>query len=151
MSKMEELAKILEGKNKQEKQRKQSIERDKETWLNVLYQLFANIKKWMAPLLERKLATIKDEAIIISDDGFFQRYTAPVLKIEGKGWNILFQPVGRYIVGAQGRVDIICGLKRVLLIIDNNEWQVAQKTNQGFEYKRFDAELFAQLTEDLLK
>lgn len=151
MSNMEELSKMLREKNQQEKQRVQSIVKDKTEWLRTLDRLFGNIQKWVGQLLKENLVALKKGGTIIDDDGLFGRYSANMLTIQGKGWCITLRPVGRFMAGACGRVDVNCGKIKHILILDKEGWELVDNSKQGSAHKKLDEELFACLIKDAMR
>ncbi len=148
MGKMDELVRKIEDDNKQDEQNKIDIEKNKKEWLKSLFELFEEIKIWLLPLINKKLVSLKENVIDLTEE-LTGSYKAPMLEIHGQKWTIILKPVGRYIIGARGRIDILCGPKGVMLILHKDGWKLSVKKDRGFDYKQLTEDLFAEIIEEL--
>jgi hypothetical protein len=148
MGKMDELIKKIEDAKKKDVQKKIDIEKSKKEWLKSLFDLFMEIKTWMFPLINKKLVSLEEKIIVIKED-LFGAYDAPMLEINGPEWKILLKPKGRFIVGAKGRIDVICGTKELMFVLHDKGWELAVKKERGFKYLSLDSDLFAEIIEEL--
>ncbi|MEE9312605.1 MAG: hypothetical protein V3V10_09365, partial [Planctomycetota bacterium] len=96
--------------------RKESFHASNEKWDEVLAQwiaeldeLFVKLDGWLQPLQDKDLIRIEVASKEIQEEDL-DPYEAPVRKIsDPAGARLHIQPVGRFIFGAQGRVDFLSG------------------------------------------
>ncbi len=94
-------------------------DKKKEEWINVVDQLIEQIKEWSDDkswLSEKNEKTIREENI--------GQYPASCLIVKTPQGILSIDPVGRDIIGADGRVDIISfpSFNRMLLVRIDNNW-----------------------------
>jgi hypothetical protein len=86
----------------------------RDQFLSRVESLYAKLKKWLGEIDDH--ASINEESVVISEEPG-GAYSAPVLVIERPGYKaIRFIPRGRWIVGAEGRVDVKSSLGTEALI-----------------------------------
>jgi hypothetical protein len=146
MGKMEELAKRLEIKKQEAKQQKVDWKTRKDDWLESLKVFFADVKKWLRPLVEQKLATVREVDTHITEENL-GTFTVPTLSIQMPDITIQMKPVGTIIVGARGRVDILAGQRRATILLLSDGWKIAEKGERGLEYTPLTEGSFADLLE----
>ena len=89
----------------------------------------SRITEWLQPLQEKNWLDIQSEDILLREDQLGD-YATRSLRLTFLDSQILtFRPVGRFIIGAQGRVDVISGstLLAMLLYKENDEWEFARR------------------------
>jgi len=85
-----------------------------QTYLNRIEQLYAQIRDWMA-VLEPNVRF--SETVVVLDEGATGGYEAKSLEVVRSGKPALrLVPRGRYMVGAEGRVDVRSRLGRETLV-----------------------------------
>jgi hypothetical protein len=104
--------------------------RQKLDWLSDLEALRTSVRQWLAPVVDANLATISDKATPLAEPDLGE-YVAVGLEISlavaGEARTVLLRPRGARIagvvaaggaraIGAQGRVDIECGVAREILL-----------------------------------
>ncbi|WP_165676528.1 hypothetical protein [Metapseudomonas otitidis] len=118
MSEMEKLAAELGQGAQRAEQAKASSRETIESWLKDLEALVETVDGWLTPLKNTNQVTTSREEIDISEAPTHElatRYRAPVLTIKFKGKTIKFVPVGRYMIGNNGVVELR-GLPRQVAI-----------------------------------
>ena len=91
----------------------------KEAWINLVEELCSTIKTWTE---EQGWIAHQDEKIITEEH--IGSYTVPILIIQSSQGRVHVDPIGRNIIGAEGRVDI-CSfpmLNRMLIVRLKNKW-----------------------------
>ena len=84
---------------------KVSLEDKKNQWLNSINSLFDKIQNdWFADLQKSKLFTFQTVPRIIIEEQFGS-YSINTLEIDYSEGKIILEPVGRNIVGGDGRID----------------------------------------------
>lgn len=127
------MAKLLEDilKQKQEQQEASEFEHVavRQEWIANCEKLMSKIAEWLQPLEDKNWLEIQSENIPIREDQLGD-YEARSLRLIFLDSQILtFRPVGRFIIGTQGRVDVVSGstLLSMLLHKGNDEWDFAKR------------------------
>lgn len=131
------LKKKLEEKTKIEF----NADEEKKKWINSVNQILNNIRKWVEEPVKNNLIEIIDEEVEINEERL-GKYKISSLVIRSLWDSVYIRPVGRMILGAIGRIDILStkGKYSILLTIDSG-WVVKV---DGI-YKIFDEELFSAI------
>ena len=148
MGKMDDLAKKLEEQRKQQGTNRLDAEKQKTEWLANLQDLLGQIRQWLDPLSVKELVTIVDGQMEL-DEPLVGRYSAPALTIRGQGWSVDVRPAGRFIIGARGRVDLVCGARSLMLLLMKDGWVTAVRKDRGFDYHPLSEEAFAEVVEEI--
>lgn len=119
-SKLDELLKTAAGKQAAERliDRKDQIQK----WNLEIQKLYSQVEIWLKTSLQKNYVTLDKKPIQLEEEGP-GKYTVESLEIlVGKG-KIIFEPIGMFIIGARGRVDILgpYGKKEMLLLLGENE------------------------------
>lgn len=85
-------------------------------WKNHVLSLYDQVEQWIKESGVAKKIQIEREKVNISES-YIGSYTIEQLLLKVGDNIIRFIPQGRLIVGSHGRVDIICGSKKVLLLL----------------------------------
>lgn len=124
------------------------VQREKQAWLDCIEDLLNKVESWAKASgweVARETKTLSEDAL--------GDYEVPVLKLRATGGGIVFvEPEARYVIGADGRVDIYAWptLQRLLLIRSKGQWQL--KTDSGVPWpelwgKKTFASIVKSLTE----
>ena len=147
------MAKLLEDilKQKQEQQKASEFEHVavRQEWIANCEKLMSKIAEWLQPLKDKNWLEIQSENIPIREDQLGD-YEAQSLRLVFLDSQILtFRPVGRFIIGTQGRVDVVSGstLLAMLLHSGNDEWDFARREGRygkpvRWEFNRSTLEKF---------
>jgi len=121
----------------------------KSKWISQVDDLINDIKSWSETenwLVDKREKTLNEEHL--------GSYSVPELTIKTPQGNIIVEPVGRNIVGAEGRVDVYTfpSFNRMLLVAYKDRWVV--KTDSKISWpnvwgKDTFFEIVKALTEDL--
>lgn len=142
---------------KRERQERSDVDRvaEREMWVNHVSDLMTQISGWLKPLGERKYLQVHRRERIIREDQLGD-YSIDGLHIEFvDGQSIDVQPIGRFIVGGEGRVDLQAGTRTVMIVhTGNGKWQFAERTSRygppktwAFNQATFE-ELLANIIEE---
>lgn len=118
---------------KRERQEKAGIDHvaERETWTRLVSDLMTRIHGWLRPLEERGyLRTYRRERVIRED--LLGDYAIGGLHIEFvDGQSIDIQPIGRFIIGGEGRVDLQAGARTIMIVhTGQGKWQFAERTGR---------------------
>lgn len=127
------MAKLLEEILKQKRARQEASEfahiAVRQEWISNCENLMSRITEWLQPLEAKNWLEIQSEDILIREDQLGD-YETRSLQLTFLDSQILtFRPVGRFIMGARGRVDVVSGstLLAMLLLKENDEWDFARR------------------------
>lgn len=81
------------------------IENRKDLWLNSIKEIYKEIEQWIGSFKKEGLLDIKEAPISINEDLIGQYETSKLL-IVISGKLIEIEPIGTYILGSYGRIDI---------------------------------------------
>jgi len=117
----------------------------REQWLQDINALYGKVKEWLQEPLAEQLVLIGWTEHTISEEGL-GTYQAPGLKIFAKMKQIEFIPVGRLIIGAQGRIDIFTDKGDLMLLKTENEgeWILKEKKRGGL-HEKWDEKSFLEM------
>ena len=87
-----------------------------EEWQSHVSKLYKQVKDWIKQSEEEDKVAIKEETIHISED-YVGSYPIKQLSLTIGDNIVRFIPKGMLIIGARGRVDIVCGNKTVVLLL----------------------------------
>ena len=127
MSKL--LEEILERKRKQQVESEFEHVAVRQEWISNCEKLMSRITEWLKPLEDENYLEIQLEYIPIRE-ALIGDYAAPALQLVFLDSLILnFKPVGHFIIGSQGRVDMTSGVTQLAMLIHrgNDEWEFAKR------------------------
>lgn len=148
---MSDLMQFLRKKSEEEKSKAVVREELKRLWLEALKELFDDIKSWVADASQEGLLQIRQDTEQLAE-GHLGRYQVPVLFLRAGASEVLIKPIGRIIVGAQGRVDMITHAEQHVFIYASAQdgWLYVRDKRKGI-YDKLTKELFTELLMGMLK
>lgn len=117
----------------------------RQAWVRLINDLCRTIKRWA----DNQGWSVSEEQKTIEEE-HMGRYTVPSLTIQTPSARIYIDPVGRNIIGAEGRVDIFSfpTLNRMLLVRISGKWRL--KTESRIDWpKAWGEKAFAELVRNL--
>ncbi|MBP1971727.1 hypothetical protein J2Z83_003882 [Virgibacillus natechei] len=121
----------------------------KSDWLQQVKLFMNQIEAWLHTAQEDRMIDIKEKRIMLQEE-HLGLYDAPSLVLAIEKEEIEIQPIGRLIIGAKGRIDIISSYaKYIVLYLDDREWVYRKETDHG-KFTDFTKENFEKILEDLL-
>ncbi|MBI4959085.1 MAG: hypothetical protein HY915_06290 [Desulfovibrio sp.] len=113
----------LQGSQKNKAESAIHLTSMKDEFLDELNSLFRSIKAWLNPGIEQELVHFREGTTQIDEEMLGKSYMAPVLFLSfptvGKVVEVV--PVGAFIVGAAGRVDLRSGIHESILLRGRQE------------------------------
>ncbi len=126
---------------------------EKKEWQAAIAGLFKRLRSWLADLEKRKLLIV-EERVHGSDEASMMGLELPSLRIRAPhGRHVDVVPKARFVIGGEGRVDLLAGARRVSLIRTADEnWVVAlSKPNAvAFHVVKLDKDVFSAQLKELL-
>lgn len=130
----------------EEKEKEQAVNWDEKRriWLASVAELYQRIAEWFKPLIDENLMQIEPTNKQL-DDGPLGEYEIPQLEVTMGDKTIIFEPIARNVIGAQGRIDLyVRGYKEdkwFLLRFEESDrksnWELCKSTNK-LDRKNFD-------------
>lgn len=149
---MSDLAKFLRSKKRMVKQRKQRQTELLKRWQRSIEDLIGTIESWVSPAISEGLKVQRDEVQIEEED--LGKYKLPALKMRFDGIRVEVKPVARFVLGAQGRVDIVSPLGVFYLLRFENadaeggvEWYLVRDRLE--DKKPLTKQVFEELLKDI--
>lgn len=138
---MSDLNDFLKKKLNEKTKTEFNAEEEKKKWINSVNEIFSNIRIWVEEPIKNNLVEIIDEEVEINEERL-GKYKISSLAIRSLWDTVYIRPIGRMILGAIGRVDILStkGKYSILLTVDKG-WIV----KLDGVYKAFNEESFAEI------
>ena len=127
------MTKLLEEILKQKRAQQEASEfariAVRQKWISNCENLMSRITEWLQPLEDKNWLEIQSEDILIREDQLGDYETRSLRLVFLDSQILTFRPVGRFIIGARGRVDVVSGstLLAMLLHRENDEWDFARR------------------------
>jgi hypothetical protein len=126
-----------------------------EDWTKALDQLMTKITAWLKEAEGANLLRLETYSATLEEERFGGKpYAAPALKVVTPGGlTVRITPAARFVVGANGRVDLECAPKKAVLVRkDRNHWQFARLAPQagGWRFDDLNEDSFWQILGELL-
>jgi hypothetical protein len=149
---MSELSEYL--KEKEQEQIKQAIHWNevREEWIQTVSNFLVSVKSWLAEEIQEGLIQI-EECIEAINEEHLGSYSVSSLKLHAIGKVLHLRPIGRLIIGAQGRIDLeskSSGERVILLHLSAEEGWVYLPNNERGNYPKLSQPVFKELIKGLL-
>ena len=127
------MSKLLEELLKQKRAQQEASEfvhiAVRREWISNCENLMSRITEWLQPLEAKNWLEIQSEEILLREDqlGDYEIRSLRLIFLDSQ--ILTFRPVGRFIIGARGRVAVVSGstLLAMLLYKGNDEWDFARR------------------------
>ena len=152
---MSTLEEVLKKKRQQQEAAEVDHDAIRQEWISSCNALISTILEWLKPLEDQALLQVEQETIPIYEDQLGP-YQAPALKLVFlKSQALALRPVGRFVLGAKGRVDLISGGTPLAMLVLNgtDHWQFARRETRYEKPRRweFNRKSFEELLVDFLE
>ena len=152
---MPRLEEVLKKKRQQQEAAEIDHDAVRQEWIASCEALISTILEWLQPLESQALLQVEQETIPIYEDQLGQ-YQVPGLKVVFlKSQVLTLRPVGRFVLGAEGRVDLISGSTPLAMLILNgtDDWEFARREARYERPHRweFNRRTFEELLVDFLE
>lgn len=147
---MSELSEYL--KEKEQEQLKQAIQWNKvrEEWIQTVSNFLVSVKSWLAEEIQGGLIQVEECTEVINEE-YLGSYSISSLKLHAIGKVINLRPVGKLIIGAQGRIDLeSTGERIILLYLSAEKGWVYLPNNERGNYPKLSQSVFKELIKGLL-
>ena len=145
-------------KKKREKQEAAEIDYDavRQEWIASCKALNSTILEWLQPLENQALLQMEQQETTPISETQLGQYQAPSLKLAFlKSQVLTLRPVGRFVLGAEGRVDLVSASTPLAMLLLNgtNHWEFARREARFERPHRWDfnRRTFEELLVDFLE
>ena len=153
MSGKESLLEVLrEQKAQSEVERAKDWDKVRTEWLASLADLRSKLETWLKPAIDEDLLTIEEREVEVSEHNL-GTYRAPALRITAPSErHVDLEPRARIVIGGFGRVDLVSGPNRAMLILeDTGEWRIALRGVGHPQTQELTGDCFSELIGELLQ
>lgn len=156
MSLEEKLKKISLNKKKRDAEIDWDERRD--TWIKQLETLYSNIENWLKSYIDKNYISLHSYEISLTEE-HMGTYPVNVFELDLGDPLVVFRPIGKNIIGADGRVDVyVSGHpddKKMLILTEDDEkqrshWELWEPKNKK-DRKAFNPETLERTLEDWLQ
>ena len=115
-------------------------------WIGAVERLIADVEAWAT---KRGWWVHREDKTVSDDDQRIGTYHAPMLRIQTPTARLILEPIARYVVGAEGRVDlaIFPSYHSVAIVRRDDGWQMlSDRTGRA---KRWSENAFVKTVESL--
>ncbi len=125
---------IIEKKHKEQSADLTDCSKRKELWLKSVKEFYQKIIKWLKPYSEKGLLKI-DYVKSIKNEQYIGEYEIEEMILNISNEIVKLEPVGTFIVGAHGRIDMIGndGISRFVLV-DSESNRPRFRVRNGADY-----------------
>lgn len=146
---MSDLSDFLRKKKAQFKQKQVNWNQVKSDWIQQLNSFMKNIKSWLLQPQKEGLLTIVEKEIEITEE-HFGTYKVPALELLIGSESIKITPIGYFIIGATGRVDITSFLSTFIVLHHSEKGWIYRNDMQKGSFQPFTEEHFTKIMKDLV-
>lgn len=146
---MSELSDFLEKKKQEYKKKQDDMVLVKSEWILQVNDLLSYFKKWLKEPEEKGLVTISEKDIELCEE-YIGTYKISSLEILIGADRVQITPVGRFVVGAEGRVDIHSMLNRYNLLYLSEKGWLFRAEGKNEKFQQLTEEGFTKILKDLV-
>jgi hypothetical protein len=119
-------------------------------WLESLDALLRVLRGWLHRAVDEGLARIDMASVHVPEDDVGS-YEAPALKVTLPGPRVVWvRPIGTLCVGARGIVDLVCGSRRALLLLNRaGVWKI-RRVEASSSLVPLDENVFSRTLAELI-
>ncbi|MFS0644681.1 hypothetical protein [Siminovitchia sp. 179-K 8D1 HS] len=118
----ENLEDLLKRKKKMKEQANIDWQKEKQLWISRINEFYEEIQAFLKPLQEKDLLSFSFEEIQLNEE-IIGDYDTKKMIVQFPDQKVVIQPVGRIIIGAKGRMDMIGENGTVKFLLVNKELQ----------------------------
>ena len=146
---MKDLTSFFENKKKQIKSTHEIVNWNdvKDKWISEIEEFFSMIKRWLNDSINKGLIDLKEKEIEISEENL-GTYKTKSLQIFFENKKVEFVPIGKLVIGAEGRIDIKFVGGRYILLYDNG-WKYLDESGIQKKLIDFNEECFTEIMEKI--
>lgn len=144
-----ELSDFLRKKKAEYEQEQVDWDKVKTEWIRQLREFMNQIKNWLIQPQKEGLIQVFEKEIEIEEE-HFGAYQAPSLELMIGSEKVKIAPVGRFIIGAKGRVDISSYINRFIVLYHSEKGWIYRNEGQLGSFQPFTEENFTQILKELI-
>jgi hypothetical protein len=148
---MGELAEFLKDKKLKADRDQVDWDRTKSDWLEALADLYRDIREWLSESEKRGLVRLADTKETLEEE-HLGTYEAPGLNISFGADLVRLVPVGRLVLGARGRVDVITNRGQFVLVLrGDSQWYLVRDRLNKDAFIALDEGSFTAFVKEILE
>lgn len=139
-----ELTDFFKKKQEEDKTKKVDWNKEKSDWLNTINEFDKKVINWLDDPIKENFLKYDTKPITINEY-LMGDYEAPLLVIVSGKDEVSFKPVGKLVLGANGRIDMESYKgKYILLYLKDKGWVVFNRL-PNLKYEELTKDLFSEL------
>jgi len=142
---------LREAKKKDEQEQNIDWKTEREEWVADVSALFNDVRQWLEPAIKEGLVRVTSNLRQVSEEylGTYGISSLTLAMPEGRLVEMI--PVGRIVVGARGRVDIVSGPKTVMLLrVGPKRWKFRDPLGKQLNLRDLTETTFADTLRELI-
>lgn len=113
-------------------------------WIGAVERLMADVEAWAT---KRGWWVHREDKIVSDDDQRIGTYQAPMLRIQTPTARFILEPIARYVVGADGRVDLAVfpSYHSAVIVRRDGGWQMlSDRADRAGRARRWSEDAFVK-------
>ncbi len=132
------LQELLEKKHKEQAADLADFSERKKLWLKSVNEFYQKVIKWLKPYSEKRLLKI-DYKKSIKNEQYIGEYEIEEMILTISNEIVRFDPVGTFIIGSHGRIDMIGNNGTVrFVLVDSESERPRFRVEIGMDYSMFE-------------
>ena len=144
---MSDLSEFLKKKQEEYQQEQADWNLVKLKRMDQLERFMECIKSWLEQPEKEGLVEVNEKKVEIIEEKI-GKYEAPALELLIGGESVEITPVGRFIIGASGRVDIISFTDRYITLHHSEKGWIYRKEGKQSDFQEFTEGNFVEILKD---
>lgn len=133
---MSDLSDFLRKKKVEYNQEQVDWKMVKKEWIEQLQKFMTEIKIWLEQPKREGLIGIIEREVEITEE-HIGKYNAPSLELTIGAERIKITPIGRFIIGASGRVDISSYIEKFIVLHHSEKGWIYRKDGNQTHFEKF--------------
>ena len=146
---MSDLSDFLRKKKAEYDQDQEDWHKVKVEWIQQLKKFMDGIKSWLEQPQKEGLIDVVEKEIEITEE-HIGKYKAPSLEVIIGTESIKITPVGRFIIGASGRVDISSFLNGFIILHHSEKGWIYRNEGNKDRFQILTEDSFTKMLKDLV-
>ncbi len=124
-------------------------DKEKEDWIASVDALYKKIERWLKQAQDEDLLKIQYEDEELSEERLGS-YKIRSMHIDSEFIRVKIRPVARIVIGGKGRLDMICGSKKMMIVRSDDKWKFAIRTPK-FESWPLNKKSFTEILQEMME
>lgn len=146
---MSDLSNFLRKKQQEYEQEQINLDKVKVEWIQQVQKFMNQIQDWLKPLEQNGLLKVIEKETELEEE-HIGKYKAVKLELIIGADRINIEPVGRFIIGALGRIDISSIIGNFIVIYHAEKGWIYRNEQQKTTFQPFTEENFTNIVKALV-